>query len=470
MAISPKFASPPLGMIVVGLVVGPAVVLRSPTSLLVILGLLVLVLLIALPARHLWRLALILFAVLPLAWLPVPTIVRTVSPPVVVIGVLMCKLACRRRLGTPSLTPRAVLVVGLGVWLLVCVVLSNYRAVGRGWLISFVALTLVTAGAGMLDPATRRVISGCWIIVAAMLGAFAVVEVFLLHANPVYGSLFAAAKPPLVQHWSVYRATTTLGHPVTNGIFFALAAPMALGRLLTRPTLAASTSLVLILGGVLSAGSRAAFVAAFVGCAVTRIASGSTRSWRGPGIRLVVITTAVVLAAVSLAVVIQRGQSPEGTTSSAFRGSELHVAAVAVAASPIFGVGPGAASLSHKEELSTQGGAGAFESLWLEVSVGAGLPGLFLLTCLLIAGLAASLRARFPDVAGALVSYIITASAYNVFEGGRGGGHLLLGMLLAMAYSPVGSGSRRVPLSTSFHRTSEYRLQAVQAGTDGEPV
>lgn len=412
--------------------------------------------LLGLPRSSLWVVALASYALIPVQWLPLPfpEVATTLSPAVFVVGVLLFRrLLSRtvRRLAPPAASAA---ILGFGAWLLVCVAASPYRAVSVGWMVSFGALALLPALLALEDAAARPVIRRAWIVLAACLGGYALVETFLLQANPVFDPLFARASPPLEQHWSVYRATTSLGHPVENGSFFALAVPLAVGSVIRRPSPLPLLALALALGGVVSSASRAALVAAVAGAALVLLAppwrrGGTTR----PAVRLVGLVVVAMVIALGAVYVSARAASEEASQSSSFRGVALRTARAALAESPIVGVGPGAASFSRQTELVALGGAGAFESFWLELAVAAGLPGLLLGVGLVLVAVGSALRAGAPDVAGALLAYVVIASAYNVLEGGRPG-HIVLGLLLAMSFSARGDppphregapGSGRVP-------------------------
>ena len=383
--------------------------------------------------RRVWQLVLVLFVLVPVQWLPVPSLVQTLAPPFA--GVLVLTLRPFRLVGDlrPVLGLRTVLLLAMGAWLCLCVLISDYRLIGRGWLLSFLPLVLLVAWLGACDPHARRALLDCWSTVAPLLGAYALVETYVLHGNPLMAPLYALADPALVQHWSVYRATTTLGHPVDNGIFFAVSAPLLLARALRLPGRGATAGVLLALGGAVASGSRAALLAAVVGCAVAGLPVALRVRGRRP---LLVVALLVVAATVGVAVASTRSASVEATTSAEFRVTEVRIAVTAASQAPVFGVGPGAASFAHGSELTRNGGAGAFESIWLEAVVGAGVPGLLLLVALLVTGAVDGARKQDWGSAGALVAYGVVASAYNVLEGGRAS-HILLGMLLAMAFCPT---------------------------------
>jgi O-antigen ligase len=291
-----------------------------------------------------------------------------------------------------------VLVLSLGGWLVVTVVASPYRAITVGWFVSFATLVLLPALLATRDPEVRHTVSRTWIAVAAVLGAYALVEAFVLQANPLFDALYAnGPRGELVQKWSIYRATTSLGHPISNGGFFAIAVPLALGAALRHRSGPAAAAAVLAAGGVVASGSRGALAAMLAGAAVVvlRPTPGVSRSAgaaAGKALGVMALVATLVLGAAYLAA---RDASGEGADSAAFRVTQVPVALQSVATSPVFGTGPGAASYSQESLLSRIGGAGAFESFWLELVVGAGVPGLLL-------GAAVLRRRRPPRCAAGL--------------------------------------------------------------------
>ncbi len=402
------------------------------------------------PIGALWASALLLVAVLPLSYLPVPAVLLTITPS----GLLLCALAVRlllRGSGPPRvvLGPAALLLVAFAGWLAVTAAAAEQRAVAVGWLVSFGLLVVLPALLATGAPDVRPVLRRTWILLGALLGAYAVLEAFVLQANPLLDPLYASApRGALVQKWSVYRATTTLGHPVSNGSFFAVTVPLALHAALQRRSLAATAAVLLAVGGVLASGSRSAFGAMLVGAAVVVLLPAGGRARRGPStsVRLLGAAAVLLVVVVGWSSLSTRDDSGEGVRSAAFRTAQVPVALDSVEQAPLLGTGPGAASLSQEALLSRIGGAGAFESWWLELVVAAGIPGLLLGTAVLVAAVVTAARSGAPDVAAAVLAWAVSATFVNALEGGRPE-QLVLGLLLAL--SLAGSGAAARPETTS---------------------
>ena len=112
-------------------------------------------------------------------------------------------------------------------WSLFALVRSTDLQASLGWIISFsagVLLPLAIVTASREAYWIRRV----WLMLGATLGAYALIE-GALRANPVWGTLFSVLGLSDSQHWSVYRATASFGHPLFAGLFFAVACALAIG-------------------------------------------------------------------------------------------------------------------------------------------------------------------------------------------------------------------------------------------------
>lgn len=403
----------------------------------------------------LWALALFLFVALPVAFLPVPDILVTVTPPTIIMFVLLVRLLIDGR-GLPNLvlSPVAILVLAFGGCLALTVFVSDYRTITVGWFFNYTCLVLLPALLATAETRIRGHLSTVWVVLAAVLGLYATVEAFILQANPIAEAFLGyGEREPIDQVWSVYRATTILGHPVSNGSFFAIAVPLALGVALHRHSKLAVLAALLAAGGVVASGTRAAFAAMLLGAAITLLIP--RKGWiTGQIPRMVQLGGILGICAVMFigwSYLSVRETSGEGQGSSAFRSAQVPIAMESVRDSPLLGVGPGAASFSHESLLARIGGAGAFESYWLELVVGAGLIGLLLGGLVLACAVAAAVRSRRMDIAGAVVAWVVGATFVNAMEGGRSE-LFVLGVVLAMAFSgdgPESGKDTRSPRHTS---------------------
>lgn len=413
-----------LGAAVVACLLGVAVVLMAP--------------------RH-WQWAGLLVAasLVPLSDLGVPSALTTLTPWAAVLGLMVLGITWPRPLPTaaPARCTVALLVLFSG-WLCVSALLSQERTVSIGWLIAFLSLALLPPLLAFVDPHGVSSLRSAWIVMGGLLGTFAMIESFILQSNPIAGVLFAGSGLS-GDNWSVYRATTTLGHPLTNGMYFSISCGLALFEFTRGRSrwhlLAASLSL----GGAVASGSRGSVLAVLLTIVIALL---PTRPALRPEVRVagrkVLLLLLLILGAGTAVVVLSaRVASSEGSESSAFRVAEIPVALDAMRDGPPFGLGPGVASMSYEGLLRQIGGAGAFESYWLELGVAAGVGGLMLGISTMAAFLLwGSVNRDWGGVA-ALAAWLVSASLTNAFEGGRAE-NLYLGLILAMVIVGPASGGR----------------------------
>ncbi len=428
--------APRVVAVAAGTSVGLGVAVGAVPTLLAGTVLVVGVLLLVTSRRWLWALALGLLTVVPLSYLPVPDALLTVTPSALVLLVLVVRLLLDGS-GPRHLVvrPAVLLLLAAAAWLSVSALASEHRGITTGWLVSYGLLVVLPVVLATADPQARAVLRGTWVALGAVLGAYALVETFALRANPLLDPVYAgAARGALVQVWSVYRATTTLGHPVSNGTFFAIAVPLAIGLALRHRSGLAAVAAALAAGGVIASGTRASFAAALVGAAVVVLLPDRRGGRAAPAARAAAVAAIAVGLVLGSAYLAVRGASGEGASSAAFRTAQVPVALRSVEEAPLLGTGPGAASYSFESLLARIGGAGAFESYWLELAVGSGVPGLLLHAAVLVAAVVAALRSGAPDVAGAVVAWAVCSTFINALEGGRPE-QLVLGLVLAMAFA-----------------------------------
>jgi hypothetical protein len=390
--------------------------------------------LLAAPRYWLWSGALCVSALIPIEALPVPHALVVANPAMFVVIVLALRTILGGRSTPFWMGPQVWLLLAFTGWLLVSVVLSIQKGTAIGWMISFLILVVLLTLVGFGDRRAGRIAETTWIVLGAVLGAYALIEAFVLHANPLLGGIYASGPGDLTQHFAIYRATTTLGHPVGNGLFFVAAVPLALGRVVARDRVRWHLlATALAAGGVVASGTRTAFIGALVSGAVVLFgpSSAKLRNRGGVGVRLAVAIAMVLTLAFGVWYLAARNNSAEGESSSSFRSTMITVAEQGVTESPLVGVGPGLAAVRWRAELTGTNGAGAFESMWLEMVVGSGVPALLLGFAVFGTAIGTALRSRATPAAAAMIAYLVTASGFNVWEGGRPG-MVRMGLLLVM--------------------------------------
>lgn len=391
----------------------------------------------------------------PLAYLSVPQWMQTLTPwPFLLVIILIGHLLRGDFLFSAAHHWRngaAWTFIAWVAWLAVCVVVSDSRKVALGWLTSFGTLVVLPCVITFLRPDPVRRARAGWAWFGAALGLYAIAETFVFGYNPLAPIIYGHGGA-LEQDWGSYRATTTLGHPLNNGLYFSIGFVIALdffNRGHSRWYLAA---VLLNLGGVVATGSRGALIAVAIGFILVSGGGLSMLSSRKEGrgsslhIRLGAgWALAVVAGSVIPVLMSTRLQSAEAARSGAFRLRQIPVALDAVDSSPIVGVGPGVASDSHASLLRGIGGAGAFESFWLEVAVGSGIVGLTLCVLFFATIVGRSLRRADWGGAAVVVTWLVNATSVNAFEGTRSEQYIL-GFALAVALAgygaPVSRGGR----------------------------
>ncbi len=396
--------------------------------------------LLVLPRAWLPALALALAALLPVTWLPVPRVLVTLSPAVAVIGVWCLRLAAaeaplRLRRPTPGSRAPALVAVGLAGWLVASLLLTRFVGTAVAWTAGFAVLALLPAALAPFEPAAARPIVSTWTGLAAVLGVYASLEAWVLRDNPLLGWAYRSAPAPdgFDQIWSVYRATTTMGHPLVNATFFAVALPLAVDRALRHRRPLDLAAVAATGAGLLATGSRGALVAGAVAATVTcalAVRDADARRW-APAV-LALVAVGVVVGGTTL---LARTASAEGRDSLTYRIEVLGDALAVAGDNVAFGVGPGAAGVVKGE---AERGVAAFpyENAWVEMVVATGAPGALLLAVLCALAARRAARAGRAGVAGAVVAYAITAATFNLLEGHRPA-HVLLGALLVAAAGPA---------------------------------
>jgi len=407
--------------------------------------------LLVLPRAWLPALALALAALVPVTWLPVPRALVTLSPAVAVLGAWCLRLAAdaaplRWRRPTPGTRAAGVAAAGLAAWLVASLLLTRFPGTAVAWTAGFAVLALLPAALAPFEPGAARPVAATWTALATVLGVYAAVEAWVLRDNPLLGWAYRSAPAPdgFDQVWSVYRATTTLGHPLVNATFFAVTLPLAVDRALRHRRPLDLAAVAAAGAGLLATGSRGALVAGAVAATVTcalAVRDADARRW-APAV-LALVAAGVVVGGASL---LARTASTEGQTSLTYRIEVLGDALAVAGDHAVFGVGPGAAGVVKGE---AERGVAAFpyENAWVEMVVATGVPGALLLAALCALAARRAAREGRAGVAGAIIAYAVTAATFNLLEGHRPA-HVLLGALLvaaagpARAAAPTGVGPR----------------------------
>lgn len=378
---------------------------------LAVAGILLVLLLFALPRKLLPGVATAVFALIPVAYLPGSRITTVLSPALLIMLVWLLRLSQSK----PTTAARRPVLPAFFVfaWLPVGIFVSINHIVSVAWAINFAIFVLLPClMAHRADPGTRSALITTCLLLATMLAFLGCLE-FALQRNPL---TFLNSHYNFHQIWSTYRITTTLGHPLVNGTFFAMTCGLAWGRFLTKGAwyycgIAALTGVATV-----ATVSRSAVGAAAVAVVV------ATLVWLyGSPISLGRKLVTVLVLSLSLATVTATGEqlksrsaSSEGAASARLRVQMISVAESLVRETHYLGVGPGASS--HTRDRLVFDRRVRFESGLLQLYVDGGIPGaLSVLSLLASVGLIALRRHDLPGIS-MLVAFTTSIAGYEYLE------------------------------------------------------
>lgn len=370
------------------------------------------------PLRLLVPFTVVAVLLLPLDQVSSPTWLRQVPVAALPLGVLLVRAPITR----PLARVRVALAVGLTGWLLASFLLMEPPTGGitRGavWLAVVLVCVLLAAATPRRLPgrggAELFVIAGITVI-----AVLAIIEAKVLQSNPVFGGLFAGGDSPILQKWGAYRATTSLGHPLVNGVVLATGLTLAAGRALSDDQLRMPLGVgaAVMAAGVLATQSRTALAAAALGLALLLF----SRQSGGRRMRLAKIVLAVGMALgsiVAVQAVATRLNTNEAERSASDRAALPGLVADAMALSGPTGAGPGqAADLVQREDLRSATRSQRLESGLAEWLIATGWVGAALFYGLLAAVVLRALRSPPHAAAGAALAALCVATAgFNAFE------------------------------------------------------
>jgi hypothetical protein len=344
----------------------------------------------------------------------------------------------------PRTRPRPVirtLALTLGLWsILSFAVAPLHTKLGNYWEITFLGAIVLPLTFSVPDVDMTK-IRGFLINFSALLGAYAVVEKWALHSNPLYGSLLAHhSADPLVQKWSTYRATTLIGHPLINGTVFAFALVLAFDDFLTSPSgrRLHAVRLLCLAGGLIATVSRGPTIAAAVGLAM--LLALSRRGDRQASLRKAIAVTGIIaIGAVGLPLLVERDESTKGTESLKQRSYLIQDTELTLRHSYVFGVGPGESG-AYRTAKDLPRSSTPLESELAEILVELGIPGCLLVLLVMFAVIGVGLRnPATVGAACAMLTLLISLATFESMET-RQNLMVLIGLASAFILSP-NSGS-----------------------------
>ncbi len=429
----------------------------------------------AMPTTWLLPVALAVTALAPVGRLPLPEFVTVLSPGALVVLVW----TLRREHGASRRPPVVVTVVCAAVAVVLVTGTLTSMSMHRsfGWGVAFVLLVLVPAVGRRLPSVEANRLLDTWAWLAAGLAVFGMIE-RLLEANPVYGGVFAGGEFPIMQYWSDYRVTTTLGHPLNNALFFAAGTVIAVGRFVERGRTSALVAAALGLVGVFLTISRGGLVAVAVGVAIVAIGPALRNAAAARAARantrglLALAAVGAGLAAVATSPVFQeRLRSSNGIASARARDELGPLVWSTSGQLSHLGSGPGTSNAL----LEARGTPTVVENSWFQLLLSLGLPGVVLVAVLVAAAAWVALRTGSLSAAAGLAAISTSAAGFNWIEADRPG-MLFLGLLVAAALTTgerdsgsteTGGLGPRTTTTQPFPRQTPGALSAgIAAGSD----
>jgi hypothetical protein len=412
-------------------------VIGVPVMLAAAAGAIALTILLLIPTDWLPSAALVVFLVVPRVALSVSDILSTVSPALLVLLVWYVKSwaeAARRRENGESVarvSPWAVITVLLLVlWIALLLLYLGPRATSLAWSFAFIVLALAIVLVPDAASAVRR-LQSTFLWSSAVMGLYCVAE-YLLGYNFLFERVNSLVNAEPLQHWAVYRAYGSLGHPLYAGLFFAMAFAVAFGRRFSgggnRYLVFAGISMV---GAVLTV-SRSAVGAIAVTAGVIVLLSLVRRSSIGPVQRvfLALLVVGGVFAITQVSAFQDRLVSNEAAGSASARNVVLEIALQTAEANNWIGAGP-AMALTGAAPYNPLGVI--IESAYLQILISLGVPGLLLFALLLGAAAIRAVRVGAYSGLGAVVAFASCSAFFNILESSRPS-LVLLGFALLMAW------------------------------------
>jgi len=434
----------------------------STTTVVLVLAACAVAVMLALPVDALPATALVLYLVVPRVVLATNDFANTITPSFAVLAVWFVRAQLGSRTGAARRDAAGAvpvfLVIGTSIWVIISLILNSHEATMTAWALDFIVLFL----APMLVRTTDRAISmlgTTFLWSSALMAAMCLVE-FAFGRNVFLDPVYAAFAIPDVQHWSVYRAAGTLGHPLHAGLFFAMSFGLAFGRRFegggNRYLLLAGVNMV----GVLLTVSRSSLGAIVVAAAAIIVPNLLFKSRLGTSTRisLSVLIVGATIALTQVSTFRDRLDSNEAAGSTEARNLLLDIAEQAASAHHWLGAGPGTA-LMAAAPFNVKGVI--IENGYLQLLISVGIPGLMLVALLLICGAVRAVRRGAYAGLGVLVAYAVAIGFFNVLESSRPA-LVLGGFALMLAWRSPSPATAPVPAPSLDLRQPLHR-RAVDA-------
>ncbi|WP_172582678.1 O-antigen ligase family protein [Subtercola boreus] len=409
--------------------------LGSTNSFVLIVGGAVVVALCCLPKDWLPSAALAIFLVVPRVALSENDFLNTITPSFIILVVWYARSIFAPRPEFAAVKSRVgvayKLIAGaLLAWLAASVFTNGLLQTSLAWCLDLAVLGLLI----VLVPVPANAIANLqrtFLWAAVLMAAYCSVE-FLVQRNFLFDPIYAALNIVPAQHWSVYRASGSLGHPLYAGLFFSMAFGVAFGKRLEG----GSNKYLLVAGismlGVLTTVSRNSLGAVAIAAGVIILPNLFRRSSLSPPAKIALAAAVVggVFGITQASAFQDRLDSDEAQGSTNARGVIVDLAFQVAQASHWIGSGPGS-SVSAAAPLNPRGVI--IESAYLQLLISVGIPGLLLFALLIAGGVLTAIKYNAYAGLGCLAAYAVSVGFFNVLESSRPT-ILLLGFALLMAW------------------------------------
>ncbi|MHA7289661.1 hypothetical protein ACX80V_08460 [Arthrobacter sp. MDT3-24] len=394
---------------------------------------------LSLPRHWLPGMALALFVLLPITYMPSvnPVFGRYLAP---ALGMLLIWML--RSIGKPQGTIGRV----PKLWTWIACLLLGLSTASAAWSLDparslFWTFTVGIAFIGFAwmgqkaDHRSVASLTATWLSLGLFIGAMAIAEG--VTSTSFLQAIYANQDSSGIgfnQLWSTFRVTTTLGHPLMNATFLATTSAFGIMHAARTNSKLALVSGVLCGAGAVLTVSRSAVGALAAGLCLGLITVLTTKSMSFG--RKAFWTLGAVAAAWAVAttpIVQERSASAEGEGSSRLRSILLDLALDAAASDGF--TGSGAGSSAQRSVLA--GITLPFENSYAGVLVSLGIAGLALMMVLMLGLLIIAVVQNNPAGAAALATFSIQISAYPLVDNVP----ISMIMLGALAYLVFGTSA-----------------------------
>lgn len=408
---------------------------------------------ILLPVEWLPAASLLVFALAPKRLLPDPLGDIHPASILILVWVIRRQFAQDRRENTQGNRRTLILGIVALIWMTVSTLFSIDIVNSLVWMAVFVCTVILVISTGLNDR-EAKLLTRTWLISGSLLGLYAVVEA-ALQRNFVYGPIYNVFGDD-GQHWDTYRSTATLGHPLFAGMFLSVAAAMAVSRLIDGFKASRLLAAAACIAGMLATLSRGAIIA-LVLATLAGFALAVTRNARR---RLTVVLSFTGLAVVGFAFVslspslLDRFSSDEATGSLDQRIRTIGIVSDALRDAVATGGGPGNAALSLGDQILS---LRYIENSFLQIVLGVGVVGLFLIIAFILSALIQSWRRGGTLEVMQLVAFVVAIAGYNALDDQRVT-ITLLGLVLALSMDRVTVRPRSLTLRKTSDASTSSQL------------